>query len=406
MRILQVTGTSSGGVGRHVREACAALADAGHQVILAAPAMVLDPLAQEHPDARIRTVELDVTDRPRPRADAAAVDHLRRLAAGADVVHAHGLRAGALAVLAVRSLPERRPRVVVTLHNKPVGAPSVQVVGQGLLTVVATGADVVLGVSPDLVAAARSHGARRAEYALVPAPPRILAQAAQDAARQEEATAQPRWGTGVPSTDARVGVGARIAEDRPAQLARRHAALPADVRAALDGDTLAVLTVGRLAPQKGLDVLVEAARIIAARDDVPAWHWFVVGDGPLAGQLADDAAGLPVTPLGRREDVGDLMRGADVVVNTSVWEGQPLVVQEALAAGAAIVATDVGGTGEVARDAAQLVPYDTTALAAALAGVLRDDLRRVALRRAATRRAASLPTTAQLLTQLERVYQL
>src|SRR5699024_11335639 len=69
---------------------------------------------------------------------------------------------------------------------------------------------------------------------------------------------------------------------------------------------------------------------------------------------------LPYTTLfrsGRRDDVPDLLASADVLVSTSAWEGQPINVQEALAAGVPVVATDVGGTGEVTGDAARLVPY-------------------------------------------------
>ena len=60
--------------------------------------------------------------------------------------------------------------------------------------------------------------------------------------------------------------------------------------------------------------------------------------------------------LGRRDDVADLLAAADVVVVASLWEGQPLAVQEALRAGPPVVATDAGGTAEVTGDAAVLVP--------------------------------------------------
>ena len=60
--------------------------------------------------------------------------------------------------------------------------------------------------------------------------------------------------------------------------------------------------------------------------------------------------------LGHRDDVPDLLAAADVVVSSAVWEGQPVGIQEALHAGAAVVATDVGGTAAVVGDAALLVP--------------------------------------------------
>ncbi|WP_448071768.1 glycosyltransferase family 4 protein [Georgenia yuyongxinii] len=381
MRVLQLTGSSAGGVGRHAREVAALLAAAG-PVVLAGPADVVTG-AEATPGGteQVRAVVVDIADRPRPQ-DVGAVRRLRRLAAGADVVHAHGLRAGALAALAVHSLGRRRPRLVVTVHNLPVGGARVRALAAVLETLVARGADAVLGVSGDLVERMRARGARDVERALVPAPE-------------------------------------RPARSTPA----------AQVRAALglaDGERL-VLTVARLAPQKGLDLLAETAGLLAgaagaagasptgrhaegAADDGvrPAgWRWVVVGDGPLRETLARRARteDLPVLLTGRRDDVPDLLAAADAVVSTATWEGQPIAVQEALRAGAALVATDVGGTREVTGDAAVLVPGgNAPALAAAIRMVLTDDERREALRAAALRRAAELPGPADVLAQLREVY--
>jgi glycosyltransferase involved in cell wall biosynthesis len=275
-------------------------------------------------------------------------------------VHAHGLRAGALTVLAVRSRPARRPRVVVTLHNLPVGGRAVRAVSAVLGRVVARGADVVLGVSGDLVDLARAQGARTAERALVPAPRRPA-----------------------PAQD------------------------PRETRAALGlaADADLVVTVARLAPQKGLDTLVAAAA--EAGRVRSGLCWVVAGDGPLHDDLAARVAatGAPVRLLGRREDVAELMAAADVVASTAVWEGQPLAVQEALGLGAAVVATDAGGTREVTGDAAVLVPVgDAAALGAAVAAVLADGARRDALRAAARARAATLPALGDVLAQLDAHY--
>ena len=109
--------------------------------------------------------------------------------------------------------------------------------------------------------------------------------------------------------------------------------------------------------------------------------------------------------LGARPDVPDLLAAADVVVATSVWEGQPLLVQEVLRAPAALVATDVGGVREVTGDAAVLVPHgDVPALAGAVRALLEDPGRRQALRGLAARRAAQLPTEADAVAQVTRVY--
>lgn len=355
-RVLQVLGSSAGGVARHVAQVSAALADAGDRVLVAGPSALEQAVAA---DPGVGFAAVEIADRPHA-SDARAVARLAALARDADAVHAHGLRAGALAVLAVRSHPGRRPRVVVTLHNLPVGGRAIRSVSAVLGRVVARGADVVLGVSGDLVDLALSQGARRAERALVPAPAR-------------RAPGQDREGV-------RASLGVAPGEDL-------------------------VVTVARLAPQKGLDTLVSAAAV-AARTR-PGLRWVVAGDGPLLADLRARAAeaSAPVDLLGRREDVADLLAAADVVASTAVWEGQPLAVQEALALGAALVVTDAGGTREVTGDAAVLVPVgDADAFAAALTAVLADDGRRSALRDAARARAATLPTVADVVTQLDAAY--
>jgi glycosyltransferase involved in cell wall biosynthesis len=360
-RVLQVLGSSAGGVARHVAQVATALAGRGDQVVVAGPAALAPTVAPAGSGAGFAAVE--IADRPH-LSDLRAVARLADLARGADAVHAHGLRAGALTVLAVRGAPRRpgtpRPRVVVTLHNLPVGGAAVRAVSTVLGTVVARGADVVLGVSGDLVALARSQGARVADRALVPAP----------------------------------GRPGPVAE--PAQT-RRALGLAAE-------DEL-VVTVARLAPQKGLETLVDAAALAA--EHRPGLRWLVAGDGPLHDALTARVAatGAPVRLLGRREDVADLMAAADVVASAAVWEGQPLAVQEALALGAAVVATDAGGTREVTGDAAVLVPVgDAPGLAAALVAVLGEPERRAGLAAAAVERAAGLPTSDDVLRQLDRVY--
>ena len=146
-----------------------------------------------------------------------------------------------------------------------------------------------------------------------------------------------------------------------------------------------VLAVGRLAPQKGFGMLLEAAA--RWRDLDPEPLVAIAGDGPLAGELRAQAPSLGVDAafLGHRDDVPELLAAAAVFVLPSRWEGQPLVLQEALRAGAAIVATRVGGIPDlVGDDAALLVPPgDAPALAAAVRAVLTDPPLAAALRAAA-----------------------
>ncbi|HLS50120.1 MAG TPA: glycosyltransferase [Actinomycetaceae bacterium] len=351
MRVIQLTSSSAGGVARHARQV-ASLLSATKRVLLAGPPDVVA-------GATVPTRIVDIADRPRLR-DLVALCRLRVLARDAHILHAHGLRAGAAAVLATRLLPHR-PAVVVTLHNLPVGGATLQRIAGVLEVICARGADVVLGVSGDLVARAAARGARGARRALVPAP------------------ARPRT-SGVDLGDLRREVGVA------------------------PGEAL-ILTVGRLAPQKGLDLLCDAARRLGETGAQPL-RWVVVGDGPLAPDLRERIAQeqLPIALLGPRDDVADLMVAADVVVSTSTWEGQPLVVQEALQVGAAIVATDVGGTAEVTGSAAELVAADGAALAAGISAVLADPERHDELRRAAAERAARLPGPAEVVAQLNEIY--
>ncbi|PJI95286.1 glycosyltransferase [Luteimicrobium subarcticum] len=363
MRVVQVLGSSAGGVARHVGQVADVLVERGTSVRVAGPASVAPTVraAAGAAGAALDVVDVEIADRPRG-SDVGALRRLRALARDADVVHAHGLRAGALSVLGAVGLRARRPRVVVTLHNLPVGGRGVRTVSAVLERVVARGADVVLGVSPDLVDLARVRGARDVALALVPAP----------------------------------AVG-----ERPGRSA-------AQVRDALGvrADQGLVVTVARLAPQKGLDVLLDAA----SRCAMPL-VWAVAGDGPLRADLAAQvtARDLPVRLLGARDDVPDLLAAADVVVSTARWEGQPLWLQEALGAGAAVVATDVGGTAAVTGDAAVLVPTGppgtcAEALAAAVGTLLADPDERAARAAASLRRAAALPRRADLADQLDAVY--
>jgi glycosyltransferase involved in cell wall biosynthesis len=360
MNVLLVQGTSAGGVGRHVVATAAGLQRRGHRVLLAAPAAAHDDFGVQATGAGF--VAVAIGDRPDPRRDGAAVRRLRQICAGADVVHAHGLRAGALTALA---LIGRRTPLVVTLHNLPVGSVRVRAISTGLELVVARQADAVLGVSGDLVARMARRGAARTERALVPAPP------------------------GRPASGSRQQLAARLRSDL-----------------GLTPGTLLVVTVARVAVQKGLPLWLDAVAELTGHRGADL-AVLIAGDGPLRADLTERARrqGLPVHLLGVRSDVSDLFTAADIAVCPSVWEGQPLVVQEALRAGAPLVATDVGGTREVAGEAAVLVPYgDPAALAAAVGRLAGDAAERARLRVAALARARELPDDEATLDQLERVY--
>ena len=358
-RILQVCGSAAGGVRVHLADCARLLAADGHDVIVEAPAAVLDGLDIE--PARAEPLEIG----PRPSLnDTLAVARLRRLGRRADVLHAHGLRAGALAALALGRRRRGRTRLVVTLHNLTVGGRLTTLVGDRLERLIARRADLVLAVSPDLAERAQDLGAPHVEVAIIPA---VSPQQPAEPSTSDAAAAEDAW----PRSGARL------------------------------------LTVARLAPQKGLPLLLEATAILSREVDagrLTAFTWALAGDGPGREQAAERIAAeqLPVTLLGRRSDAPALMEVADVVVQTSLWEGQPLTIQEALRAGTAIVATDVGGTAVTARGGAVLVDPQAQAIAEALRTLLSDPEARTRAAERAQAAARGLPGLEDLAAQLRQ----
>lgn len=154
--------------------------------------------------------------------------------------------------------------------------------------------------------------------------------------------------------------------------------------------------VGRLAWEKGQDVLLEAFSRVAER--LAAARLTFVGDGPMAGQLASKAAELGLEDrvhfAGFRDDPAPYLFHADAVVLPSRWEGFPNVLLEALSAGVPVVATDCGGvSAEIVQPGVNgclVAGENPLALADAMLGVLA--LRgqgRAAIRQTASRFEAS-----------------
>jgi glycosyltransferase involved in cell wall biosynthesis len=134
-----------------------------------------------------------------------------------------------------------------------------------------------------------------------------------------------------------------------------------------------VLTLARLAPQKGLPYLLRAAAML------PGVSFVIAGEGAERASLEREARDLGVsdrvTFVGFRTDTAALLAEADILVLPSVNEGLPLAVLEAMAAGRPVVATAVGGTPEIVhdRETGLLVPpADPGALARAIGELLAD----------------------------------
>lgn len=367
VRVMLVLATSTGGVGRHVASLVAGARDAGTPVAVAGPADT-DPMFG-FTASGAEFFPVDIGSAVRPAQDLRAV---RALAAAArrwapTVVHAHGLRAGAVAVAArprrrgrlpgpgsppgtagPLAPPGRRP-LVVSWHNAVLTGGMGGRLSRVLERRVARGADLVLGASADLVARARELGAPQARLGAVAAPP-----------------------------------------PRPSQRE------PAQVRAELGaGDRPLLLAVGRLAPQKDYPTMLAAASRWATADPAPLLA--IVGGGPLREELQTriDADDLPVRLLGVRDDVADLLAAADAMLLSSTWEARALVAQEALRAGVPLVATAVGGIPELVGDAAVLVPPgNPDALANGVRRVLTDPELAARLSAAGRMKAATWPDEA------------
>ncbi len=330
MKIAQVLTASTGGIGRHVASLIPRLTEAGHEVTVYAPAAT----------ARVQGL------------DARPLHELGR-SRRSDVVHAHGLKAGAVAA----AVELAGPPLVVSWHNPPPdGADRSADLGRLLQRVTARRADLLLGASSDLVAAAQRLGARDARLGPVAAPELDLSHADPDAFRRRIHTRGP-----------------------------------------------IVLAVGRLAPQKNLGLVVDVADRLA-RDDVT---FVVVGEGPERATLERRiAAGRGrVRLIGALPTAVDAYAAADVVLLTSTWEARALVAQEALLAGVPLVSTDVGGIGELVGDAARLVPTgDVTAGARAVGELLDDPVAAGAQAAAGRRRASTWPDEDDVAVELAARY--
>jgi glycosyltransferase involved in cell wall biosynthesis len=354
LEVVLVLGTSTGGIGQHVRSVAAGLVHRGLTVRVCGPAATEELFSFTAAGAQFRSVEIAAG--LRPGADLAAVRALRRATAAADLVHAHGLRAGLVTDLA---LAGRRTPYVVSWHNAlAAGGPA----GWGYRRLerrVARGAAITLAASADLADRARRLGAGDVRVIEVAAP----------------ALAVPRRSVG----EVRRELGAT---DRPL-----------------------LLTVGRLHPQKGLDVLLAAATAWSSREPTPLT--VIAGDGPLEPKLRVEIerSGAGVRLLGRRADIAELLAAADLVVLPSRWEARALVAQEALRAGRPLVATSVGGLPELLGDGAALVaPADPAALAAAVNRLLDHPEQAAALAERGRNRAATWPDEATTVRRLVAVY--
>jgi glycosyltransferase involved in cell wall biosynthesis len=295
-------------------------------------------LAEQLEDAGARVLDLPLRGH--------RVDHLARSALAlrratgacpADVLHAHNVKAAAVA--AALAGPRRAPiPMLVTLHGVP-----------------------------------------NARYS---AAARILSRCADELVAVSEPVLEQIVSAGFPSARA------RVIENAVAP-PTAHPCREARQRLGLADDVPVVLCLARFSPQKRQDLLV------AAWDDVdPRAVLLLAGDGetrPLIGQaIARSDRADRIRLLGERRDADWLLAAADVCVLPTDWEGLPISVLEAMSAGVPVVASAVPGVTHFGAAAVELVrPDSADALGAGLRHVLGSETRR----RDMTRAAATLIAT-------------
>ena len=334
--VVQLLGPSTGGIRVHVAELARRLELRGWRVSVAGPAGVMDGVV----GGRALDATVPVPSGWHPARLVAARRALATVvgAQGGDgplVVHAHGLKAAAVALsLRVRRTRRRPPPVVLTIHN------------------------LVVGTHAGL----RARAMRAVETAIIRRADHVLVISHEIAERVRDVVPARSWSFVLPVAPARLPTRGRD-----------------EVRASHGISPVAplVVVVARLHPQKDLATFLRAMlRVHRTVTDVRA---IIVGDGPERRALTEqrDELGLGgvVELVGHRPDPADEMHAADVVALSSRWEGSPLVVAEYLALGKPLATTAVGTVTEHLEDgvSARIVPVgDDAALAAALIDLLTD----------------------------------
>jgi glycosyltransferase involved in cell wall biosynthesis len=335
-RILMVSQVTVDGVAVCVRDLVQAAVDAGYQVTVACPPGGQLPAWIRQRGAAWERLEMR---RPPHPSDILAVIQLRRLARTHDLVHLHSSKAGAAGRLAVASLGPRRPPVVFTPHGWS------WLVGGRLAPLY-----------------------RWAERALLPLATAVVAVSEEERAHGR-AVLGPRAARIVVNPN---GVDPRRFHPEGLVAGRSHAPL--------------IVCVGRLCHARAPDVAVAALALMRT----PSVRLRLVGDGEdrTAVEELVTTLGLDgrVEFRGFRRDPAPDLRAADVVVIPSRYDGMALILLEAMACGAAIVATRVPGTSALAG-AGRLVPVeDPQSLAEAVDALLADPERRRQLGAAARAR--------------------
>ncbi len=145
-------------------------------------------------------------------------------------------------------------------------------------------------------------------------------------------------------------------------------------RHGIDAGATVIGFVGRLTLQKGVEYLIDAFAKLRSSD--PDLRVIIVGEGDLGEALRARAAGIPqIVFAGFQRDIPRYLASFDIFVLPSLWEGLPMSVLEAMAAGKPVIATAVSGTSEVVMEGETgflIEPKDVAQLADRLSRLVRD----------------------------------
>ena len=175
-------------------------------------------------------------------------------------------------------------------------------------------------------------------------------------------------------------------------------------------DAVLFASVGRLSHQKNPCLLIKAFAQGPAADS--RTQLLVVGEGPLYGRLQEQVNSLGlrgrVRFLGSRSDIPNILAASDVFVLSSDWEGNPLAIMEAMAAGKSVIATRVGGVPELVthgKTGILVTPGSVSEFASAMQLLLCDPGQRAQLGRAAALHARDHFDVHMMANAYEKLYE-
>ncbi len=340
-RILHVIRPAEGGMKEHLTSLAAGLKQRGYVIEVACPGNT--PLAAETAQLGLKVHPIDLVGPLNPGSDLQCIRQLHNILRQGqyDIIHFHGAKAGLVGRAAAVTAGCRN--TVLTVHNfiiyeeVPLAKKIIFKYGEQLLSRVTSKIITVSqALKDDLIA----------NYKI--APDKLI----------------PIYN----------GIDTSKYKDNPVNHSDR-------AQYGIISGTEVVGTVARMAPQKGLNYLIEAAAVISQTSPEKAREitFIIAGDGPLRSELEDLAGRLGVRDKvlfpGYVQNIPGLLSCLDIFVIPSIAEGLSITTIEAMAAGLPVVASRVGGLPELVRQGETgflVEPRDPRGLADALLRLLAD----------------------------------